>query len=155
MAEKIAPKMPAAPANVAVPSSKPGEVAPQAKREKKPKVERQFHPFFAPDAEGKPTKKVDSFEQLVNFDPKVHKPLKRSSFTKEEMYYDYQIKRHEDAIAELKTEKETAKTTGGKELNKLKKMMERMNELRLKLKDVPGVNVEELIEATLKKKVAA
>jgi hypothetical protein len=154
-ATKVAPTMPAAPAGVAVPSSKPGEVAPQAKKEKKAKVERQFHPFFAPDAEGKPTKRVaDVGADLPGYDPKVHKPLKRNSFLKEEMYYDWQIKRHEDAIAELKTERETAKTTGGKEVNKLKKMLSRIAELRETLKDVPGVNVDELIGKMTAKKAA-
>jgi hypothetical protein len=124
-------------------STKPGEPAPKAKKEK---LERVVYPGLNPDAEGKPTVKLK--EWPADFNPKVHKQLKRSHFETDIPLLEQRIKDHEEKIKKLREEIEIVQKGGGKAKGKLKKLkstIERFAELRAEM-EKEGHDVSDLVK---------
>ena len=134
----------AAPAPAAQ-STKPGEPAPKAKKEK---VKRILHPALKPNAEGKPTEKLDGFP--ADFDPKVHKPLRRVNFKNEAPLLLQQADKLEAKAKALRAEAEACQKLGSQEerakAKKLRDMFLRMEEIKSQLAG-EGVDVAALMNS--------
>jgi len=124
-------------------STKPGDPAPKAKKEKPEKI---MHPLLAPNPEGKPTQKLK--EWPADFDPKVHKQLKRSHFENEAPLLRRRAEEMRQKAAKLDEEAADCEKGGGNAKGKVKKlrsMMDRFAELRAEL-EKDGVKTEEFVE---------
>lgn len=124
-------------------STKPGDPAPKAKKEK---VEKILYPALKPDAEGKPTEKLDGWP--ADFDPKVHKQLKRSHFKNEAPLLRRRAEEMRAKATKLDNEAADCEKGGGKaskSVKKLRSAIERFAELRAEL-EKDGVDTKEFEE---------
>jgi hypothetical protein len=138
-----APKAPAAPTQ----STKPGAEAPKPKK-KREKVIRAWHPALKPSAEdGKPTVKLEAVP--ADYNPKVHKPLKRVHFTNEAVLLDYAAERLEKKAKALRAEAHEARTTGGNGTRtvakQMRKYMEKLAAMTEQLK-AQGIDPNEFLK---------
>lgn len=128
--------------SAAAPGTKGDEAA---AAEKKGKI---FHPALKADAEGKPTVKLE--EVPADYDPKKHKPLKKSDFASEATYCIMRAEELERKAADYRQEADLIKKGGGKKAaqkaKRLAKMQERMEALKKELAE-SGINVEELMSS--------
>lgn len=136
-----------------------GEAAPK-KRGRKPRegaaatVQRIFHPLLEAkektlESSGKkvmrPTKKIA--EIPADYNPKLHKPLKRNDFEDESIWYELQAQKLEAKAKELREEGKQLKTLGGvkdrADAKKLLAMQKRMLELLTQMQS-KGVKVDDI-----------
>jgi hypothetical protein len=147
-AEKPAPKA-AAPA--AAVSTKPGDPAPKAKKEKVKKVP---YPALNPDAEGKSTVKLK--EWPADYSEKVHKRLTRNDFENEAPLLEHRADYLQGVVDKLRKEAEDCRTMGStktrKNAKKLRGVMEKFAELAADLQS-DGVDIEGM-KAALSEKLA-
>lgn len=144
---RVAPPS-AAPA-AAPPSAAPGSAAPAAAKVKKAKGKKKdlpLHPALEPNAEGKPTKRLDTWP--ADFDAAKHRPLKRGHFSSESVFLIAKAERLEHQAKELRQEAADVKAgkPGKGKTGKLLKMLKRTEELRKEL-EATGLNVDALLEA--------
>lgn len=119
--------------------TKPGaKGSPKAKKEKRVKV-----PYAVPEGG------LESYPE--DFDPKKHKPLKRTDFKNELVYLEKRREKLAKSLASLDTEIETVKKLGpGKERQKAKKLLKvqrEFDELKKTLAE-QGVDVASLLGGT-------
>lgn len=151
----VAPRAPApvtAPSgNAAQPSARPGSAEPKAKKEK---IVRVTHPALQPDADGKPTVQLESIPQ--DFDPRMHKPIRRKDLKDDTLHFDLQIQRLEKKIEQLRAQREESKQLGSVKdrasAKKLLALQKRMDEVTKTL-EASGTDVTALL-AMLKAKQA-
>lgn len=128
------------PAASAAPGSKGSEAA---VAEPKGKI---AHPALKVDADGKPTVKLESVP--ADFDPKKHKPLKKTDFASEATFCEMRADEFERKAADLRQEAELIRKGGGKKAaqkaKRLAKMQERMEALKKELAE-SGIDVESLM----------
>lgn len=155
-----APKTPKAPKNDATQqSTKPGDPAPEAKKEK---PERIYHPALdakpGEDGKLKPTVKLKDWP--ADFDPKIHKQLKRGHFENEAPLLRKRAEEYREKAAKLDVEASDCEKNGGKAKGKVKKlrsMMDRFAELRAEL-EAEGTDTSEfakMFEDAFKNRVSA
>jgi len=135
---------PTAPAkNPAARSTKPGEVAPEAK---KPKVERVTYPGLQPGADGKGTVKLKEYP--TDHDPKLHKPLRKADFENEAPLMLHQAERLEKQAAKLRSEAavvgKLGDTASRQKAKKLASCMAQIKALTAQLR-TQGVDVDAII----------
>ncbi len=118
-------------------STKPGDPAPEAKKEKPPRV---YHPALMPmpdeKDEGKIKPTVKLKEWPADFDPKIHKQLKRGHFENEAPLLRKRAEEYRAKAAAFDVEAADCEKNGGKSKGKVKKlrsMMERFAELKAEL----------------------
>lgn len=113
-------------------STKPGEPAPKAKREKIKKVD---YPGLNVDAEGKVTTRLKDYP--ADHDPRVHKQLKRHHFENEAPLLERRADELQKRVDALREEAKTARLGGSSssrgKLKKLKGMMSKFAEMKAEL----------------------
>lgn len=126
-------------------AAKPGTQDPKGAKEKPKKVP---YPGLKPDEKGKATVKLETWPD--DFDPKLHKPLRRGDMKDESVWLLRKAEEHDKKAADLRKEAEIVKTTGGKQSAKkaqrFAKMTSRLAELRKEL-EADGLDVEGLLES--------
>jgi len=125
-------------------SAKPGSKGDESTApQKKGKV---HHPLLKVDADGKPTEKLESVPD--DFDPKVHKPLRKSDFASEASYLIMRAEDLEQKAKGYRDEAELIRKGGGKKAaakaKRLQKMQERMDALKKELEE-SGIDTAELL----------
>jgi len=140
-------------------STKPGDPAPEAK---KTKPERIYHPLLEakPGEDGnlKPTVKLKDWP--ADYDPKIHKQLKRGHFENEAPLLRKRAEEYREKAAKLDIEASDCEKNGGKAKGKVKtlrKMMDRFAEIRGEL-EAAGTDTsefEKMFAAVLAGKVSA
>lgn len=137
-------KTAAAPKNAPKQSSKPGEPAPAAKKES---IKRVPHPALKADEKGKATVQLDDFP--ADFDPKVHKPLRRGDFKNEAPFLERKATELEARARELRREADEARKLGSQadraKAKKLRAMMDKMEEIKAQLK-AQGIDVDAVVK---------
>lgn len=111
---------------------------------KKPSNKRVAHP-----AVGSEDKAVYPFDGTPpDFDHDKHKPLKKTDFKNDWQYYEFRAEAHEVAAAKFRKEAQDVKAAGGTkaktQLNRLRKMAEKAQEIRDMLA-AQGMDVEKAL----------
>lgn len=124
-------------------AAKPGDPAPKAKKEK---VVRIPHPAIKADAQGKGTVKLEDFP--ADYDPKIHKQLRKADFVNEAPFLERRAAQLEKAAANLRAEAAQARTLGStadrQKAKKLKSMIDKVAELRKEF-EAQGLDVDALV----------
>lgn len=145
-----APKAPTASASAAAPgSANPNTPAatgePTAKQKRVP-IKRVCHPLLKPDADGKPTVKLDVWP--ADFSSVKHKALRPQDFTSEAVMLNQQADQYEAKAKKLRQEAVDCATLGGTEdRKKVKKVRDIISQLGELTKDLAGknINVKDMI----------
>lgn len=136
---------PAAP----VASAKPGTKEPKAKKEKKEKAKRVDFPGLFVEKDGE-KRRVKLAEYPANFDPKVHKPLRRGDFENESVFLLRKADEFEQRAKDLRNEATIAEKLGNQadraKAKRLAAMQKKIAELEASLKE-SGVDVEAILKA--------
>src|SRR6056297_3199820 len=120
------------------------QVDPQADDEKKrgpkPKIE---HPLLADG-------KLEAIPD--DFDPKVHKPLRKKDFVEEAVFFDHKAEQAEERLNYYREQAEECRKLGNaadrKKAKKLRTWMEKIAELKAELEE-DGVDVSSLIDTDI------
>lgn len=124
-------------------STKPGTSAPTAKPKK---VEKVPYPGLQYDAEGKVVTPLESWP--LDFDPKVHKPLKKEDFKDEGPFWDAMAARHEAAAIKCRNLAKDARTLGNAQQRAAVKKLRAMQAAMAALSDElskEGVDIASLL----------
>lgn len=146
-------------------SAAPGTQSPQAATAKRKQVVKKKDAFVAPDgaayvvAEGEGESRTVRFtEWPADFDPKTHKPLTRSQFADESVYYTHQADAFEARAKRFRGLATQSKQLGGlkdkTKAKKLLKMQARLNELRASI-EADGTDVAALLQLLAAQQAAA
>lgn len=109
---------------------------------------RVYHPALNVDAEGNPQTLLKEGTAPEGFHHRKHRPLVKSHFASEDLYYDYQSELYAKKSADAKEKAEEIRKLGTSgDRTKAKKLLtltKRMEDLKRQL-EAQGVNVEELM----------
>jgi hypothetical protein len=139
-------------------AAQPGQPAPKAKKEKTPKV---WYPGLnVQTVDGKETVTTPLTEYPTDFDPKVHKPLNRKSFTNEAPLLKRQAEKFRQKADALDKEAATIEKLGSADsrgkAKKLAHAMSKMDEIRAQLvAEIGEDGVAEMMAMLQSKKAAA
>lgn len=141
---KVTPRKKASRPATTKTSAKPGTKDASAGDTKK--AVKVLHPALEPNDEGKPTKKLT--EVPSDFDPKLHKPLKKGDFENEAVFMRMKADELEAKAKKLREDAEVVEKLGNKadraKAKKLRAMQEKMTDLRKQLEE-QGIDVDELL----------
>lgn len=109
-----------------------------------------FHSAMKPDAEGKPTQKIETLESIKDFDSDKHAPMLRTHFKSEPMWCEWRAQWHESRAKDLRQEAIDLGKTGGKEVKRVENMQKKLTE-QLAALAAAGVDIEGLKASLIKK----